>query len=107
MSSELCKTCIHTKVCRHDKNLVGDVYVAPHPLLGHEYAEEAWKWYQEWAAAGFPCEDYLSADLQEVIHCRDCKRSDYYDAPFNLRGCAGRLVNDNDFCSWAKRRDDE
>lgn len=77
MRSELCKTCIHTKICCHDKNLVGDVYVAPHPLLGSDYADKAWKRYQEWKAAGFPCEDYIDKCVLEkrkgkwIIHFDD------------------------------------
>lgn len=57
LRSELCKSCLHTKVCCHDKNLFGDFFVPPHPLLGK--TEEAWQRFKEREAAGFPCEDYL------------------------------------------------
>jgi len=69
MSSELCKSCIHTSVCHHDKNLVGDVFVAGHPFVCDNDA--LYERFIEWKNAGFPCEDYFPS----VVRCRDCKRN--------------------------------
>lgn len=58
--SELCKTCIHTEVCGKDKNIVGDVYVAPHPVFfSEEYIEKSWENYLRRKELGFPCDDYM------------------------------------------------
>lgn len=68
MRAELCKTCIHTKVCFHDKNLVGDTFV-----YGFSDAGDAWEKYTEWEKAGFPCDDYIpAADVVEVVRCGEC-----------------------------------
>ena len=56
--SEMCKTCIHTKVCAKDKNVIGDVFMPPNPLLGQ--TEQAWEKFKEWKEKGFPCDDYES-----------------------------------------------
>lgn len=59
MKSKLCETCAHTKVCMRDKNMVGDVYVAPHPLFfDEEYKQKAWENYKEREKMGFPCDEY-------------------------------------------------
>lgn len=50
----------------HDKNLMGDVFVPGNPLFFDN--EELYKRYKEWEAKGFPCEDYLKADVVEVKH---------------------------------------
>lgn len=63
MRSEKCKSCIHTKVCMKDLNLVGEMFVPPHPILGE--TEEAWERYKEKKAKGFPCEDYLKGGDSE------------------------------------------
>ena len=66
MKAELCKTCIHTKMCLHDKNLVGDTFVR-----GFSDLDDAWEKFKEWAKAGFPCDDYIpAADVAEVKHGR-------------------------------------
>lgn len=46
-----------------DKNLCGDTFVMPHPLLGN--TEEAWKRFKEWEKQGFPCDDYLEGDKDD------------------------------------------
>ena len=58
MGSELCKTCIHTKICMKDKNLVGDVPVMGHPMFFDN--DKLWAEYKERKKQGFPCEDYMS-----------------------------------------------
>lgn len=59
MKSELCKTCIHTKVCMHDKNLIGDVFVMGHPMFFDN--DKLYEEYKERERQGFPCEDYISS----------------------------------------------
>lgn len=64
MRAELCKTCIHTKLCLYDKNILGDTFVR-----GFFDADDAWEKYKKWEKAGFPCDDYIpAADVQEVKH---------------------------------------
>lgn len=63
LRSELCKTCAHTKVCMKDKNLCGDRFVQPHPLMG--ITEEAWERFKEWERQGFPCDEYLEGDKDD------------------------------------------
>lgn len=60
MKSELCNSCIHTKVCFKDKNIVGDVFVPGNPAFFNN--EELFERYLEWEAQGFPCSEYLSED---------------------------------------------
>ena len=55
--AELCKTCIHTKVCRRDKNLVGDRFVLGNPIVFDN--QKLWEDFKKREAAGFPCDDYL------------------------------------------------
>lgn len=57
MSSDMCKTCIHTKVCMHDKNIVGDVFVPGHPLFFDN--QKLYEEFLERKANGFPCDDYM------------------------------------------------
>ena len=63
--SELCKTCAHTNVCLHDKNIVGDIFVPGNPMLFNN--EELYKKFEERKKAGFPCDDYLSIDRVIVV----------------------------------------
>lgn len=69
MRADLCKTCVHTKVCFHDKNLVGDTFVR-----GFFDADDAWEKYKEWEKARFPCDDYIpAADTEELKKmCEKC-----------------------------------
>ena len=71
MSSEMCLTCIHHKVCRHDKNLIGDVFFFINPLCSDP--DEQWCKFKEWEAAGFPCEDYLSIKFPN--YCTNCSNN--------------------------------
>ena len=57
MRSELCKTCVHTKVCMKDKNLLGDRFVPGNPVIFDN--EKLFNEFKKWEAKGFPCEDYL------------------------------------------------
>lgn len=56
MKSDLCKTCIHTKVCFKDKNLVGDTFVLGNPLFFDNV--KLFGEYEKRKKKGFPCEDY-------------------------------------------------
>lgn len=58
--SELCKTCIHTKLCGKDKNLLGDVFVPGNPAFFDN--EKLFEEFEKRKEQGFPCEDYLSVD---------------------------------------------
>jgi len=65
MPSELCKSCIHTKVCLFDKNLIGDVFVMGNPdFFDNEKLYEEYKKREE---NGFPCNEYLAADAKPVV----------------------------------------
>lgn len=69
MSSELCKSCIHQRVCMLDKNVLGDVYVAPNPwFFDAEYKKKSWKDYIEREKQGFPCKEYFTKDAEPVRH---------------------------------------
>lgn len=68
MRSEMCKKCIHTKLCYHPKNIVGDVFVAGNPDVYDN--SKLWKKYEEWKDKGFPCDDFFP----EVVRCKDCRR---------------------------------
>lgn len=61
LKSEMCLSCVHTKVCFKDKNLFGDVFVAGNPMIFDN--QELFKKYEKRKAAGFPCDDYLSASI--------------------------------------------
>lgn len=77
MSSELCKSCIHHKVCMKDKNVVGDMFVLGNPMLfdNHKLYEE----FKERERQGFPCDDYISTEeYVRVVRCSKCKYSDEY-----------------------------
>lgn len=67
--AELCKTFIKTDVCMNDKNLFGDVYVAPNPwFFDEEYRKKTWENYKKRETEGFPCEHYVpdGAKMDEV-----------------------------------------
>ena len=108
LRSEMCKTCIHTKVCNRDKNLIGDRFFAGNPLIFDN--EEKWKQYKEWEKAGFPCDEYIQSAQPEpsdvardiatiieneqdmrviaqadIVHCGECKywRTAKYDCRSN------------------------
>lgn len=72
--AELCMSCAHKKVCMKDKNLVGDVFVLGNPMVFDN--KELFKKYEERKKAGFPCDDYLSADVAPVRHGRWVKKHD-------------------------------
>ena len=57
MSSELCKSCAHHKVCWKDKNIVGDVFVAGNPMIFDN--QVLYEKFKKREADGFPCEDYM------------------------------------------------
>ena len=57
LRAELCKKCIHTKVCMKDKNVFGDSFVGGNPMFTDN--KELYKKYELWKAAGFPCIDYV------------------------------------------------
>lgn len=49
-----------------------------------------------------------AADVQEVTRCRECAYFDQ-DAPTDVFGHCftnHRMTKDDNFCSWAKRKDD-
>lgn len=66
--AELCKSCVHQKVCMKDKNLVGDVFVPGNPMLFDN--AKLFAKYEERKKAGFPCDDYLPADVAPIRHGR-------------------------------------
>lgn len=108
MKSELCKTCIHTKVCMKDKNLVGDVPVMGHPMFFDN--DKLYEEYKERERQGFPCEDYISSARSEIIRCKDCKNSEHWYR--DRRRCylwseTGVSVFDSGFCNYAERRTDD
>ena len=68
----------------HDKNLVGDVFVAPHPMFGHEYTVKAFNAYLKREEKLFICDDYLASadvidvkELCEICRCEDCTGCSY------------------------------
>ena len=74
MKAELCKTCIHTKVCFKDKNLFGDVFVAGNPMVFDN--DKLFEKFKKREDEGFPCEDYMQR-MDEVTEpskdkCEDC-----------------------------------
>lgn len=60
MQAELCKTCIHTKVCGKDKNTTGDIFIPGNPVIFDN--QKLWEKFKQREAAGFPCDDYLSIE---------------------------------------------
>ena len=97
MKSELCKTCIHTKVCMKDKNVLGDIFVTGNPYLFDN--ADLYAKFKEREKAGFPCKDYLKADVVEVVRCKDCIHNGSFDTdcPINWAG--------KDYCSFGERKD--
>ena len=74
-----------------------------HPELRHniELAE---------AVADFAFEN----DMVEVVRCKDCNSSYFYNGSFRCqkffehgRGWPGRLVDDDNYCCWGRRREDK
>ena len=122
MKSEMCKTCVHTKVCMLDKNIVGDIFLGKSPILFDN--REEYENYKKWKEAGFPCDYYMP----EIIRCKDCKHkphtSDKYD--YDNGDCGLEIIfpdyrcpcrcddeyynhipDDDWFCGNAERRTDE
>ena len=104
MKSKMCETCIHTNVCFHDKNTVGDVFVAGNPMIFDN--RELYEKYKEREQAGFPCDDYQP----EIVRCKDCKyhpdavrRWDDDDATESFYFCGLLDGEDDGFCSNGRR----
>ena len=73
-----CETCKANKVCDHNK-------------YGFEN-----------------CNNYISADVVEVVRCKDCGMFvDNKEAlvTYCKRECKNLTVNPSDFCSYGERRD--
>ena len=68
MKAELCKTCIHTKVCFKDKNLFGDVFISGNPMIFDNV--ELFEKFKKREAEGFPCDDYMAAKISGIRHGR-------------------------------------
>ena len=104
--AELCMSCAHKKVCMKDKNLVGDVFVPGNPMFFDN--KELFKKYEERKKAGFPCDDYLSADVVPVVRCKDCVYYDTGGFPDGLGWCEVATINtvthDNFFCAEGKKK---
>ena len=66
MANKKCESCMDHKLCMHDENLFGDVFVPGNPLFFDN--KELYKKYKEWEAKGFPCEDYIS--ISDVVHMK-------------------------------------
>jgi len=96
--SKLCESCVHTKVCMNDKNLLGDVFILGHPLFFDN--RELYKKYEEREKAGFPCDNYM-----RIVRCEDCEYRSFYCGNAHCY-LDGRDTKDDDFCSWGKRKDD-
>ena len=58
-----CKDCIHHNVCKHDKNLVGNVFVMGNPKIFDN--KELYRQFEDWKEAGFTCKDYLHSDMEK------------------------------------------
>lgn len=102
MRSEKCKTCVHTKVCTNDLNVVGEMFVSPNPILGN--TEEKWERFKKRKAQGFPCDDRL-----EIVRCKDCIYKRLNDGETKYYYCALKAheewsVDETDFCSWGERK---
>jgi len=101
MKAELCKTCIHTKMCLHDKNLVGDTFVR-----GFSDLDDAWEKFKEWAKAGFPCDDYIpAADVAEVNRCKTCFHYKPREYGYNCT-VMDWDASDDDYCSRWEAKDE-
>lgn len=98
MPSDLCKRCVHAKVCFNDKNLFGDVFIPGNPMLFDN--RELFKKYEERKAKGFPCDNFL-----ELVRCEDCKHRDDDDDFCTGRGYPNALVPDDGFCDKGERRE--
>ncbi len=77
--AELCKSCVHTKVCMKAKNLVGDIFIPGNPMFFDN--EELYKKYEERKKAGFPCDDFMPADVAPVRHGRWVTKEYMYGDP--------------------------
>lgn len=98
--SKLCETCIHQPVCMKDKNIVGDVYVAPHPVFfDEEYRKKTWEDFKEREAKGFPCDDYMKDDVAPVKHGKWIEDG-YDDEPFVCSECGEPCIS---FCMGKPR----
>ena len=74
-----CKGCIHDNVCNRD--------------VGHGYSV---------------CPHYINtADVVEVVRCRDCKQSYFikFCSKYECRKGCGTLKYANDFCSYGERKE--
>lgn len=100
-----CKTCIHTDVCIRDKNLFGDIYVAPNPwFFDEEYRKKSWENYLKREEQGFPCDKFL-----EIIRCKDCCHciyNEFLDTYYCWKFSWSIPTEKNGFCSYGEREDE-
>ena len=81
--SELCTKCAHDSVCCNDKHILGDVFIPGNPMLFDN--AKLYREYEERKAKGFPCNNFLSADVAEVVRCKECKHmTSHYDTDGNV-----------------------
>lgn len=99
--SKMCESCVHTKVCMHDKNLLGDVFVLGHPsFFDNEALYEEFKRREK---EGFPCDDYM-----RIVRCKDCRwHIDEEPGMVYCRAIVGGWVHNDWFCKSGERRGDE
>lgn len=96
MRSELCKSCAHTKVCRKDKNLVGDVFVMGHPAFFDN--NELFRKYKEREAVGFPCDDYMQERKHGKWMSNDLNTYLATGAHWYCSECGNGVVHPDQFC---------
>ena len=107
MSSELCKTCVHAKVCYMDKNVLGDVFVLANPLFFDN--QKRYEKFKEWEANGFPCENYMRSENEpddfwknEYIKEHDARIEEYKNSVPVVRceSCEYYIKHDKRCAVW-------
>ena len=95
-----CKDCVHFKVCEYEGIYFEDVAIEASSADGIKDLCPLFK---------------NKADFVEVVRCKDCKRyekAEYFsydseDATKNVCRLFGRQMQEDDFCSYGERKQDE
>lgn len=70
------------------------------PLFGEDGSKDRYR-YMQWLTDYYAIMNLPSADVEEVVHCKDCKYRLKKDCP-----CHRMAVEDDDYCSAGERKYD-
>ena len=80
------------------------------PLFGEDGSKDRYR-YMQWLTDYYAIMNLPSADVEEVVHCKDCKhrkeiKNQVGSHYFECSHCAMMGKHDDDYCSYGERKND-